>query len=63
MVFYELPQKGGALDIIHSAHFDWINLFIRDTNKCNFDTYKYSSIIAPTSFDATPPSGSSTARL
>ena len=31
-------------DIIYYLHLDWIALFIRDTNKCNFDIYKYNRI-------------------
>jgi hypothetical protein len=32
-------------DIIYSPSFDWIKLFIHNTNKCNFDIYKYSLLM------------------
>ena len=30
--------------IIYSLHLDSIKLFIHDTNKCNFDLFKYNLI-------------------
>ena len=57
MVFCELPQKGGALLtlFIPCILIELNRSFMTPTN-ATFDTYKYSSIIAHTSFDATPQS-------